>query len=76
MTEPNDLDGGVADFPIDSYGEDQQDAALFRPLRENRSPWTPKAALLDRLLNGQADPGLTTDLDQLSGDTGRLGPVA
>src|SRR3954469_19790314 len=50
--------------------------ATLGPLHENRSPWTPKAALLARLLDGQADPGLASDLERLSGDTGELGPVA
>jgi prevent-host-death family protein len=50
--------------------------ATLGPLRANGSPWTPKAALLARLLDGQADPALTADLDRLSGDTGELGPLA
>ena len=50
--------------------------ATLGPLVESRSPWNPKAALLARLLDGQADPALAGDLDRLSGDTGELGPVA
>jgi prevent-host-death family protein len=50
--------------------------ATLGPVALSRSPWTPKAALLARLLGGQADPALAADLDQLSGDTGELGPLA
>lgn len=50
--------------------------AALGPLDENRSPWTPKAALLARLLAGQADPALLTDLATLSGGTEELGPLA
>jgi prevent-host-death family protein len=49
--------------------------ATLGPLVES-SPWTPKAALLARLLDAQADPALAGDLDRLTGDTGELGPVA
>lgn len=50
--------------------------ATLGPLEGSRSPWIPKAALLARLLDGQADPALAADLDRLAGDTGELGPVA
>jgi prevent-host-death family protein len=50
--------------------------ATLGPLQGSPSPWTPKAALLSRLLAGQADPELATDIDRLSGDTEELGPVA
>src|SRR3954466_921791 len=53
-----------------------QPIATLGPLVEGHSPWTPKAAVLARLLDGQADPALAADLDRLSGDTGELGPVA
>lgn len=49
--------------------------ATLGPLRDNRSPWTPKAALLARLVAGQSDPALASDLERLAGDTGELGPV-
>jgi prevent-host-death family protein len=49
--------------------------AALGPLRERHSPWTPRSALLPRLLDGQADPALAADLDRLTGDTGELGPV-
>ena len=50
--------------------------ATLGPLREDPSPWTPKAALLARLLAEQADPALSVDLAALAGDTEELGPVA
>jgi antitoxin (DNA-binding transcriptional repressor) of toxin-antitoxin stability system len=43
------------------------------PLRRNRSPWTPKAALAARLLEAQADPALAADPARLAGGTGELG---
>jgi prevent-host-death family protein len=50
--------------------------ATLGPLRESRSSWTPKAALLARLVNGRSDPALAADLERLSGDTGELGSIA
>jgi prevent-host-death family protein len=50
--------------------------AALGPLHQSRSPWTPKDALLARLLAGQADSALGADLAALAGDTEELGPVA
>jgi len=53
-----------------------QPVATLGPLVVPRSPWTPKAALLNRLFDAQADSALAADLDRLAGDTGELGPLA
>src|SRR3954466_6686438 len=49
--------------------------ATLGPLQPEHAPWIPKAALLARLLDGQADPALAADLQRLSGDTGELRPI-
>jgi prevent-host-death family protein len=48
--------------------------ATLGPLRASRSPWTPKAALLSQLPEGQADPGLAADLKRLSSDMAEYRP--
>jgi prevent-host-death family protein len=54
---------------------DGEAVAELGPLRSRRSHWTPKAELLARLPDVQADPGLSADLEALSGDTSELGPI-
>ena len=49
--------------------------AELGPLRSRRSHWTPKADLLARLADVQADPGLAAELRALTGDTSELGPI-
>jgi prevent-host-death family protein len=49
--------------------------AELAPLRERRSSWTSTSGVLPRLLDAQADPGLTADLRALAGDTDELGPI-
>jgi prevent-host-death family protein len=48
--------------------------ATLGPLRASRSPWTPKAALLSQLPDGQADSGLAADLKRLSSDMAEYRP--
>ena len=45
------------------------------PLRAQRSHWTTKAVLLERLVQAQADPRLRDELRAISGGTDDLGPI-
>ncbi len=50
--------------------------AQLTALRVSRRRWLPKAELVARLRNTQADPGLRNDLARLAGDTtDDLGPI-
>ncbi|MBY3555177.1 type II toxin-antitoxin system prevent-host-death family antitoxin [Modestobacter lapidis] len=49
--------------------------AELGPLRTRRSHWTPKAVLLSRLPEIQADTALAAELRALAGDTSELGPL-
>jgi prevent-host-death family protein len=50
--------------------------AQLTALRVSRRRWLPKAELVARLRDAQADPGLRDDLARLAGDTtDDLGPV-
>jgi prevent-host-death family protein len=50
--------------------------AQLTALRVSRRRWLPKAELVARLRNAQADPGLRNDLARLAGDTtDDLGPI-
>jgi prevent-host-death family protein len=50
--------------------------AQLTALRASRRRWLPKAELVARLRNAQADPGLRDDLARLAGDTtDDLGPL-
>lgn len=46
-----------------------QPVAQLVPLRPARRRWLPRAEVALRLLSGQADPGLRSDLAQLAGET-------
>lgn len=49
--------------------------AELGPLRADRSHWTSRADLIERLAKGQADPALRRELAVLSGGTDELGPI-
>jgi prevent-host-death family protein len=49
--------------------------AELGPIREQRSHWTPKAVVAERLARAQADPALREDLRALTGDTEELAPI-